>query len=147
MNHERASRGVQKSSNFSNSNFPNFTNSNIPEYFHGAEASGASLGHARPSVVLETENDSFVSEFHGFTENIDSQNQGPDGRKIRSYGSFDVVERSTPVAKTIENMDNNQVQGDYHLPSDQSSGETNGIDVSNKSVNVGEMFGGNRSRD
>ncbi|KAG5874119.1 hypothetical protein JTB14_015039 [Gonioctena quinquepunctata] len=147
MNHERASRGVKNSSNFSNSKFSNFTNINIPECFHGAEANGESLGHARPGVVLETENDSFVSEFHGFGENIDSQNQGPEGRKIRSYGSFDVVERSTPVAKNTENMDYNQVQGDYYLPSDQSSGKTNGIDVTNKLVNFREMVGGKRSRD
>ncbi|KAG5873221.1 hypothetical protein JTB14_005674 [Gonioctena quinquepunctata] len=119
----------------------------MPECFHGAEASGTSLGHACPKVVLETENDSFLSEFHGFTENIDSQNQGPEPRKIRSYGSFDAVERSTPVAKNIDKMDNNQVQEDYYLPSGQPSGETNGINFSNKVGNYREMVGGNRSRD
>ncbi|KAG5882031.1 hypothetical protein JTB14_023083 [Gonioctena quinquepunctata] len=52
-----------------------------------------------------------------------------------------------PVAKNIDKMDNNRVREECYLPLGQSSGETKGIDFSNKVGNYREMVSGNRSRD
>ncbi|KAG5864277.1 hypothetical protein JTB14_021252 [Gonioctena quinquepunctata] len=102
-------------------------------------------GSRNPNIVLETENDSFVNEFHGFTgnENIDSQNQGPEPGKIRSYGSFDAVERSTPVAKNIDKMNNNQVQETYSLSKDGTYdiNYCSGNQQPNSSRRISEIFG------